>query len=278
MGLFSPVPTQVQIVATDEVSIGELVLDARIDLTKPPKKPPVALSMGTHQNEGGQWLTPWGTYGNISAISGPSKSRKTFFKTALVAGYLGASDNGHFEDIRGHDNHDRIVLDIDTEQSPWHVYMTGRRVTRMLDRLDARYHCYSFRPMNHTQRVEALEHLIFNTFKDKRIGLVCIDGVADLVPFINDEEAARNVTQKLMTWSTERDCHILNVIHNSHGTKKPTGHIGSEILKKCETIAFAEKAGEVTRIMPDYTRNYGFQGLEFEVVDGLPVQQIFHNI
>ena len=60
-------------------------LDAHfVDVNKKLSFPPVAISIGEHTIRGNTYPTPFGTYGNFSAIVGPSKSKKTFLKSLLI--------------------------------------------------------------------------------------------------------------------------------------------------------------------------------------------------
>jgi len=55
--------------------------------------------------------------------------------------------------------------------------------------------------------------------------------------------------------------------------KIESGHLGSAILKKAETVAFVEKDDEVIRVTPEYTRNYPFQEFAFNLNEQyLPMQ------
>jgi len=54
-------------------------------------------------------------------------------------------------------------------------------------------------------------------------------------------------------------------LHRNFGTKKPTGHLGSAILKKAETVIFVEKENELTLVNPEYTRNQPFETFAFAV-------------
>jgi hypothetical protein len=54
-------------------------------------------------------------------------------------------------------------------------------------------------------------------------------------------------------------------LHRNFGSAKPTGHLGSAILKKAETVVFVEKENDIVRVSPEYTRNYPFEEFEFKI-------------
>jgi hypothetical protein len=54
-------------------------------------------------------------------------------------------------------------------------------------------------------------------------------------------------------------------LHRNFQSNKPTGHLGSSVLKKAETVLFVEKNGDLTNVNPEYTRNIPFDSLSFGV-------------
>ena len=80
-------------------------------------QPPIALSIGTHKYKGGTYPTQFGSYGDFSCIVGASKSKKTFLKSLLIASYIGGNAYRYAPNIKGHDTKDKLVLELDTEQS-----------------------------------------------------------------------------------------------------------------------------------------------------------------
>jgi len=85
----------------------ESFIDPSIEL----KPQPIALSLGETLYKGHYYPTPIGSYGDFSCIVGASKSRKTFIKSLIVAGYLGGNAN-LYSDIIGHNNKDKFVLEF----------------------------------------------------------------------------------------------------------------------------------------------------------------------
>ena len=88
-------------------------------------------------------------------------------------------------------------------------------------------------------------------------------------------EESNAVVQKLMQWSAMYNCHIINVIHQNFGsTKLGTGHLGSFLEKKAETVISLE-ANTVNKewvtVRCGRSRGYAFETFSFEVNDiGLP--------
>jgi len=111
--------------------------------------------------------------------------------------------------------------------------------------------------------------------KAENKSLLIIDGIADLVSDVNNIEESNACVQKLMEWSAKYDVHIINVIHQNFGsTKLGTGHLGSFLEKKAETVIQLE-ANTVNKewitVKCKRSRGYAFETFSFKVNDiGLP--------
>lgn len=245
-------------------------LDAHfVDVTKKLPFPPVAISIGEHTIKGNTYPTPFGTYGNFSAIVGPSKSKKTFLKSLLLSRYLGGNSNIFSTSIKGH-NQNKIVVDIDTEQSLWHSQNVFKRVSEMVGSTES-YKPYSLRSLGHTERLELIEFLIYESEFRNDIGVIAIDGIADLIQDFNNLVECEMVVQKLMKWTAERNIHIITIIHQNSTTSKATGHLGSFILKKAETVCNVKNVEESVNVTFNYTRGYPISEFQFQInSDGYP--------
>lgn len=246
--------------------------DTKLNLEEALPNPPVAISIGTYHYRNNLMPIQFGTYGNFSCIVGASKSKKTFFKSALLAGYIGGQAQNFFSDIRGHETEGKVILDIDTEQSKWDAQRVSRRVLDMVGATYEKYKPFFLREQPAGTRLDFIEYLVNDVFKGK-VGLLAIDGAADLVDDVNDLKACNEAVQRLMKLSSENHLHILTVIHRNHGTDKPTGHLGSAILKKAETVAFVEAEGNITQVKAKYTRSFPFNDFQFSINEnGLPYE------
>jgi hypothetical protein len=247
-----------------------------IDVSVEVKRPPVALSIGKYEYKGSLYPVPFGSYGDFSAIVGASKSMKTFLKSALVAGYIGGQAQNYFPDIKGHETAGKYVIDIDTEQSLFHTHNVARRACEMVGTNPAQYVPFSLREYDPRTRFEFIEWIFNESEYRNNIGLITIDGSADLLENVNDLEASNKIVQSFMRWTKQANCHLITIIHRNHGSMKPTGHLGSSLLKKAETICFVERDSEANnvKVSPEYTRNFPFEEFAFTLNDEfLPIQQ-----
>lgn len=245
---------------------------AFVDVTKKIEHPPVAISMGSHTMGRNTYSTPFGTYGNFSCIVGASKSKKTFLKSLVVASFIGGKSNMYTSTIKGHRDRECFIIDIDTEQSSWHAQNVFKRVMRTagMDNYDY-YKPFALRAYDPKQRLEFVEWLIYESDMKDNIGLVSIDGLADLVDDFNDLKESQKVINKVMKWTSDKQFHLTTILHSNYGSAKAVGHIGSSMLKKAETVCSVINEGEVVRASFTHTRGFPIDDFSYMVNnDGIP--------
>lgn len=258
-----------------ETDYKAMMKECFVDVRKPISKPPLALSIGEYAYSGSYYPTPFATYGNFSCLVGGSKSMKTFLKSALVACYIGGSSNHYFGNIKGRDTEGKYVVDLDTEQSDFHVHRAANRVCSMVGTTPDQYVPLSFRAKSPSERFGFLEWLFMESEYRKNLGFVAVDGAADLLMDVNSLEQANKVMNAYLKWTKESGAHLLTVIHKNYDSVKATGHLGSAITKKAETVAIVEhdKPSGITTVKAQHTRNIAFDDFSFTLDENhLPVQ------
>ncbi len=239
---------------------------AFVDVSEQLRPQPVAISIGESEYKGDIYPVPFGSYGDFSCIVGASKAKKSFFKSLILASYIGGNAFDFSNNlIRGHNQKGKYVIDIDTEQSKFHSQRVFKRVCEMVGSNPDFYIPFSLREYSANERFDFIDWLFTESKYKGNIGLMSIDGAADLVNDVNDLQSSNKVTQKLLEWSDKEQCHIITVLHRNFGSNKPTGHLGSSILKKAETVSFVEKNGDLTMVTPEYSRNIPFEDFAFMV-------------
>ncbi len=256
--------------------------DCKVDINEKIDYPPVALSYGEKllKSESGDKLVPiaLGTYGNLSVVTAPPKTMKTFFISLLASVYLSGT-NIYGGNLKGHKGNGHL-LHIDTEQGLWHCQKVFKRPLTMDRSINTNnYHTFGLRSIDHKMRIDFIDYYLEN--KIDKPSLIIIDGIADLCSDANAIVESNALVQKLMEWSAKYKCHIINVIHQNYGSQKlGTGHLGSFLEKKAETV-IALEANTVNKdwvtVKCGRSRGYSFDTFSFEVNDvGLP--QIVNNI
>ena len=252
--------------------------ECAIDVSENIEYPPVAISMGEYtmntQSGALRFPIPIGTYGNFSFISGQPKTKKSFFVSLLNGVYLSKSGQNKYGDTIKGNREGRCAVHFDTEQGKFHAQRVFRRPFAMNGTEDVGcYHTYGLRPIGYKDRIKFIEYKLKQIIEQgQKIGVVTIDGIADLVSDANNIEESNLIVQKVMTWSSVYDCHIMLVVHTNFGSTKATGHLGSFLQKKCETeILLEANEDESIAVKCNRSRNYSFKEFSFEVSKkGLP--------
>ena len=246
-----------------------------VDLSEVIERPPVALSIGTRQYKDKFYPLEVHTYGEFSATVAPSKTKKTFYKTALIASYIGGNCNTFFPNIKTHRDSDYYIVDIDTEQGSYYAQHAFRRVVEMTGSVYENYMPFAMRSKTPKERVMFVDALMNDPKYKGRIKFVSIDGIADMIENTNDILMSAEIAGKVLKWTNE-GIHFHTIIHKLMNTEKPTGHLGSYILKKAETVVFLEKEDPNDRnsnilVKQKYSRGMTFDDFAFNVNEnGLP--------
>ena len=205
--------------------------------------------------------------GNISAVVGAAKSKKTFLCTALVGALLRRDG----ESLFGINPKNIKVLWVDTEQSASHTQRVVKRIYRLAGWDEER--SYENLRMLSLREIEPKEryNLMCDAIKLFKPKLVVVDGISDLMYNSNCIEESDSVVGGLMALSTEYNCHIMSVLHSNPNSDKARGHIGSTLQRKVETMIYVHKLNECSVVEPQFCRNEEFTPFAFYVnEDGMP--------
>ena len=211
--------------------------------------------------------------GNISAVCGEAKSRKTFLTSGLVASAMAIPYNklNNFKNVDK--NHDLNVLWVDTEQGEMHVRkvvdriseMTGAKMGGLIS--EPRLTTLALRELPPHERKQRM----YDAMRLMHYDLVVIDGIADLQRNTNDLEESDALVTELMALSTLAETHILCVLHTNPGSDKARGHLGSSLQRKAETVLFVHRVGDTSVVEPQFCRNEPFERFAFNVNEaGIP--------
>jgi hypothetical protein len=167
----------------------------------------------------------------------------------------------------------QAVILFDTEQSNYDAWESANRVNRLLGYTPENFGAFDLREYDPMERCQIIEYTL-EKFKGS-IGFLVIDGIADLAKANNDEDEATRVVSLLMRWTKEYQCHIVTVIHQNKNDNFATGHLGSYIMKKSESIISITKDAEFSnksQVNCDMIRGVqDFNEFSFEISEnGLP--------
>ena len=167
--------------------------------------------------------------GDIQTLIGQAKSGKSTAARALIIALL----RGEFGNVQAAQKHARAaVLLADTEQAEHNAVANAREILRAagLDEQEENevLRLICLRACEYRSRLAVIEDEI----KAFRPDFVLIDGVADLVKSVNEEEQSGEVIQNLMRITAENNCAALIVLHvnkraDDEGKDIARGHLGA---------------------------------------------------
>lgn len=209
---------------------------------------------------------------NVSCITGKAKVGKTFLLTLLTQIILKKGDINNFLKSYLPKDRDKIIY-IDTEQSDYHILLILKRIKDFVGENNIHnLYMFNFDAIDIDQRREYTKELIYGI---EGVGLVIIDGIADLIYDTNDIKESSILASDLRKWSVERDIHITNVLHqNPSENSKMKGHLGTILSNKSETviqISNDRDNSEIKIVDTLFTRNKKPQSFAFEIdQNGIP--------
>ena len=199
--------------------------------------------------------------GNISAVVGEAKSKKTFLCTAMVGSLL---DNKQRQQFGIQPNRCKVLW-VDTEQSPAHIQKLLFRIN-ILGGLphntpDPTIYMAALREATPSDRM----NIVINGITAHNPKLVVIDGISDLMNNTNCLEESEALVAKLLALSSIHNCHIMCVLHTNPNSDKARGHLGSTLMRKAESVIYVYKTGEISMVKPQYCRNEPFEPFAFKI-------------
>lgn len=203
--------------------------------------------------------------GNISAVVGEAKSKKTFLCTAMVGSLL---DNKQRQQFGIQPNRCKVLW-IDTEQSRAHIQRVLWRINNICGLPHNTPHpkvkLLALREEPPSKRLNLLQCAI--EYYQPR--LVVVDGVSDLIDNTNNLESSEALVSTLLTFSSLFKCHIMCVLHANPNSDKARGHLGSTLMRKVESIMYVHKVGDVSFVEPHNCRNEEFERFAFKIEEAI---------
>jgi len=129
------------------------------------------------------------------------------------------------------------------------------------------YKPYCLRRYTAKERLGIIEYALYDEYRGQ-VKWVSIDGISDLVEDFNDLKESSFVIQKVMKWTEELNIHLNTIIHSNPNTPKPTGHLGTAILKKAETVC---------NLTPN-DKNDNYVDINFPFTRGFPIKTLMMGV
>jgi phage/plasmid primase-like uncharacterized protein len=205
---------------------------------------------------------PISTPGNLTTITSLIKTGKSAVISAMSSAVMtnGSPDRDNLG-FKSANPRGQAVIHFDSEQSPDdHWFLVDSILRRAsLTELPPWFYSYCLTGLGYKRIQECLrEAILFCARTHHGIHSILLDGVADLVSDVNNDEESNAFVAELQGTAIEYDCTTIGVIHFNPGSEKSRGHLGSQLERKAETNLTLEKSPEeVTRIFSVKNRRAG---------------------
>lgn len=202
----------------------------------------------------------------VVAIKAKAKNGKTFLCSILASSLMGCNDFGI-----GSYKPSAKVLFIDTEQRK----SSTQRILKRINVLT------SNDPNHNNENLTAINVRAYLPNQRKAIlqalapdfDLVIVDGVVDLTNDYNSLTECQTIIAELIRLAEESDICIVCVLHTAKtsATEQMRGHLGTELLNKCEACYQVEKKGQIYEVKATEERDEPIEGFAFVIDEyGIP--------
>ena len=205
--------------------------------------------------------------GDIFTISGESKGGKSAVMGMCISGVITTTGvvNDGLDGMQILPNNDRhAVIHFDTEQARHkHKYNVQTIIRRAeLSTCPDHFLSYNIRKLNIDDYQEKTTGICDAAYKKfGGIHSIWIDGGADYVTDVNDQERSNEVISYFEHLAIEYDTAVFLVVHTNPGSNKERGHFGSQCQRKSGGILRVKSSGDQSIVEGDFLRYTGKQNL-----------------
>lgn len=240
------------------------IADYRFDFNAPhPPDREFLLSVLEHGNDGGEYEVGLVSNGGILEVIGKKGSRKTAFLSMLVASCF--AEEGIYGNIKSRLT-DKTVLWFDTEMPGDDFWYFQKRLHEQCGLSDNHPR---LQPINMdyfetaAQKLEVILHILKNSNKPEgnnyfdNIGLIILDGIADLIADTNAEGECREILDSIKSVLNGMDCCLATVLHSDKKGQHSRGTLGTLLDQKATSAVMMDmkNPGEATTVRPEKIRN-----------------------
>src|SRR6185312_8598119 len=201
------------------------------------------------------------TEGNLTIISGASKSGKSAFASILLAGAIsvdGIIDGLPYVNVLPNTDK-KAIIHIDTEQAR-HTHQTNfMSILKRANLNDCDYFLsYNIRQLERAKYMQMTTDICEGALERyKGIHLIVIDGIADFINDVNDVEQSTAIVKYFEKLAIKYRTPIVVIMHTNPGTNKERGHLGSHCQRKCESLLTIKNDGDISFIEAKMLRMAG---------------------
>ena len=200
---------------------------------------------------------------NLLGISAQMKAGKSAIKGAFIAGTFTESGTPDgFPTIVCEPANGKAVIDLDTEQSEADQQDNLNAILNRagLDATPENLQSYNIRQLSMKDYREFTDNIC--TLCAEKFGgihLISVDGGADFISSVNDEEQANEILEYFTHLSIRFNCPVIIIVHLNPNSDKERGHFGSQLQRKCYGLLTIEKTkgSDISTLIPKAFRKAG---------------------
>ena len=203
------------------------------------------------------------TGGNITTISGASKSGKSAFTGWLIAGAISRTGiiNDMLEGLTVEPNpNSKAVLQFDTEQARHKHQANVKAILRRsgLDQFPEYYLSYNLRQLDVKEYKSVTSDICEQAnIRFNGVHLIVIDGIADYISSVNDDVESNEIVKFIEELAIKYSAPVIVIIHTNPNSDKERGHLGSQCQRKSESVLMVRSEGDISYLEPKFLRMAG---------------------
>lgn len=173
--------------------------------------------------------------GALIPVVGKQKSRKTTILTAIIASALKGQEVCGFLY-----NQSGPILWCDTEQPDLYFWMTQWRIVVQAEGMTDNLHAYRLRSLSTDERRKAIDYLVAKI----KPSVIVIDGVADLIKSVNNEEECKAFTDEWLMPKAGNGTTVFPVLHLNKSDGAMSGWLGTVLGRKSDGTLQVEQVDD----------------------------------
>lgn len=215
----------------------------------PPPEPSIMTFLGTH-------LLSKGGLTTLCAKSGIGKSS---LMEAFISSHLNPNCDSLGVEVNLTGKHNKILF-IDTERSKWEVHKAWLKIMKRAeiseDFIVAEKLIYAgLKKLNAQEKKQYINSVLL---ENEDIGLIVFDGSSDFLKNTNDNVESSEFIDWINTFND--NIALAFTIHTNPTDEKPRGHLGSELIRKCESVLIAKQQGNIFELTTDFANGKNRHG------------------
>lgn len=189
--------------------------------------------------------------GGITTLCAKSGIGKSSIMEAFISNHLNPNCDSLGVEINLTKDHNKILF-IDTERSKWEVHKAWSKIMKRAS-LNQDFNVSEKLIYAGVKKLSALEkkqYIDSVLIENNNIGLIVFDGSSDFLKNTNDNVESSEFIDWINTF--DDNIALAFTIHTNPSDEKPRGHLGSELIRKCESVLIAKKQENIFELTTDF--------------------------